>query len=147
AERDLNQAVSTFADRQQVPPTVVVLPKKPHDALISGVLELDVLGNLSDAQKRDLGAEPLTQRRTAVRAKVQSALDALKADVRAAADYIVRQAVTEGLEKLKRDDNRILAALDRGLRQEEANFASLGAVSFLNTTNADWNARVQFVPR
>jgi hypothetical protein len=99
AERDLNQVISTFADRQQVPPVVAVLPKKPHDALINGILELDVLSNLSDAQKRDLGAEPLTQRRTAVRTKVQSALDALKADLRAAVDYIVPTIHRSGVER------------------------------------------------
>jgi len=99
AERDLNKAVATFADRQQVPPAVIVLPKKSHEALVNGILELDVLNNLSDAQKRDLGAEPLTQRRTAVRAKVQSALDALKADLRAAADYIVPTIHRSGVER------------------------------------------------
>ncbi|WP_035559952.1 hypothetical protein [Hymenobacter sp. IS2118] len=100
AEADLNQAVSTFADRQQVPPVVVVLPKKPHEALLNAVLELDVLANLSEAQKRDLGTEPLTLRRAAVRATVQSALDVLKAEVRAATEYAVPTLHRSGIERL-----------------------------------------------
>jgi hypothetical protein len=98
AEKDLNAAVATFADRQQVPPVVVVLPKKPHDALLNGLMELDVLGGLSEAQKRTLGTEPINQRKITVRNKVQEALEALKEELRRAADYVVPTMHRSGIE-------------------------------------------------
>ncbi|QDA59997.1 coiled-coil domain-containing protein [Hymenobacter jejuensis] len=98
AEKDLNQAIASFSDQKQVPPVVVILPKKSHEALLNGLLELNVLGNLSEAQKRTLGTEPITQRRTTVRNNVQSALDALKDDLRKATEYQVPSLHLSGIE-------------------------------------------------
>jgi hypothetical protein len=98
AETDLNQAIASFTERHQIPPVVVVLPKKPQEALINGLLELNVLASLSEAQKRALGTEPITQRRTTVRNNVQSALDALRDELRRAPEYQVPSLHRSGVE-------------------------------------------------
>jgi len=96
--KDLEQTVATFADRQRVPPVVVVLPKKPHEGLLNAMLELHVLDSLPQPQVRNLGEEAVKQRRAALNANFLNAAQALKEELNQAAEWVVPAQQRPGIE-------------------------------------------------
>ncbi|SDY29827.1 coiled-coil domain-containing protein [Hymenobacter psychrophilus] len=99
AAQDLEQAVAAFADRQRVPPIVLVLPKKAHQGLLNAMLELHVLDSLPQPQVRNLGEEAVKQRRAALNANFLSAVQALKDELEQAADWAVPAQQRPGIEE------------------------------------------------
>ncbi|TGE25203.1 hypothetical protein E5K00_08405 [Hymenobacter aquaticus] len=100
AAKDLEQALAGFAERQRVPPVVIVLPKKAHEGLLNSLLELHVLDELMQQPNlvRNLGEEAVKQRRTALNANFQNAAQALKEELNQAAEWLVPAQQRPGIE-------------------------------------------------
>lgn len=101
AAQDLEQALNAFSERQRIPPVVIVLPKKPHEALLNNLLELHVLDELMQQPNlvRNLGEEAVKQRRVALNANFQSAAQALKDELSQANEWVVPAQQRPGVEE------------------------------------------------
>ncbi|MEZ0483186.1 hypothetical protein [Fibrella aquatica] len=86
-----------FSDRSQIPPIVLVLPKKPHEGLFNVLLELHILDSLPPSTKRNLGEEPVKQRYASLQANLINAAQALKEELSAAASWEVPAHLRAGV--------------------------------------------------
>jgi|GEM_PF-5052347 len=93
---------ANFADRSTIPPVIVVLPKKPHEGLFSTLFELHVLDSLPLPTMRNLGEEPVKQRRASLQANLTTAAQAVREELSTAASWEVPAHLRPGVaERLR----------------------------------------------
>ena len=88
---------ANFPDRSRIPPIVLVLPQKPHEGLFNALLELHVLDGLPLPTMRNLGEEPVKQRRASLLANLTAAAQVIRQELSAAATWEVPAHLRPGV--------------------------------------------------